>query len=343
MERFASTAKSEIRPMNRGLCATGRRAILVAALAAAVAWSPAVAQYPQKTIRLIVPNVAGGTPDIVARSVEPHLSDGLGQRVVIDNRPGAGGLIAMELAAKAPADGYTLVIGGTSTFAIAPAIHGNNAKYDARRDFSHVGTLVRSRLILVAHPSFPSRNLSEVLALARQRPGAINYGSSGNGTAPHMFGELFKHSAGIRLQHVPYKGGPQSLTALIAGEVELLVGQIPPVTPHIQSGRVRPLAVSGATRATALPEVPTFDEGGVKQLDVGIWYSVAGPAGLPPEITGRINKIINGALANPVLLARLASEGLEPLPSTPEEVGKFLQADIPRWAEAVRLSGAKPD
>jgi tripartite-type tricarboxylate transporter receptor subunit TctC len=316
---------------------------LLAGLAAVVAAHQALAQYPQKTIRLIVPNVAGGTPDIVARSMEPYLSDGLGQRVVVDNRPGAGGLIAMELATKAPADGYTLVIGGTSTFAIAPAIHGNNAKYDATRDFSHVGMLVRSRLILVAHPSFPSRNLGEVLALARKRPGTINYGSSGNGTAPHMFGELFKHYAGIKIQHVPYKGGPQSLTALISGEIELLVGQIPPVTPHIKSGRVRPLAVSGAARSNALPDVPTFQEGGVKHLDVGIWYSVAGPAGLPPDIISRINKVINGALATPALQGRLAGEGLEPLPSTPDEVGKFVRSEVPRWAEAVRLSGAKPD
>jgi tripartite-type tricarboxylate transporter receptor subunit TctC len=318
-------------------------ALLLALSAAVVFSSAASAQYPQKVIRLIVPFVAGGTPDIVARGIEPALSDGLGQRIVIDNRAGAGGLLGTELAARAAADGYTLVIGGTSTFAITPAVHGRNSKYDAARDFSHIGMLARSRMILVGHPSFPARNVKEVIALARRNSGALNYGSSGNGTAPHMFGELFKHYAGINLQHVPYKGGPQSLTALISGEVELLVGQIPPVAPHIKSGRVRPFAVSGAARSAALPDVPTFAESGVRNLDVVVWYSLAAPAGLPEDIVARLGREVGRALGLPATRERFAAEGLEPFPTSPAEAAKFVQAEIPRWAEAVRLSGAKPD
>lgn len=301
------------------------------------------AQYPQRTIRLIVPNVAGGTPDFIARVVEPGLSDALGQRMVVDNRPGAGGLIGTELATKAPADGYTLFIGGTSAFAINPAIQGRNTRFDPLRDFSHIGMIAKSPLILVTHPSLPARNVGELVALARKKPGGLSYASSGNGTSPHMFGEMFKHAAGVDILHVPYKGGPQALTALVSGEVEGLMGQIPPVSPFLKSGRVRGIAVSGTTRSSALPQVPTFEESGLKGLDTVIGYMLSAPAGLPPEIVAKLNRDLNRVLESSTLRARFASEGLEPYLTTPAEAAGFVRAEIPRWAEAVRLSGAKPD
>jgi len=300
-------------------------------------------QYPDKNIRLIVPYVAGGTPDFISRTIEPVLSSQLGQRVVIDNRPGAGGLIGTELAAKSTADGYTLVVGGTSNFCVTPALQRKNKRYDVMEDFLHVALLAQAQLLVVSHPSVPAKSIKELIELAKSHPGKLSYASSGNGTTPHMLGELFKHATGLKIQHIPYKGGPQAWTAVVSGEVELLVGQVQQAIPQVKAGRIKPHAVFGAKRSASLPNVPIFNEVGITGLDVTIWYSIAAPAKAPAEVVTKLNGEMAKALASADVVAKLTGGGLEILPSTPAEATKFIRAEIPRWAEAVRISGAKVD
>lgn len=320
------------------------RAIIVTFVAFSVVFSQhSWAQYPEKTVRFIVPYVAGGTPDFIARVIEPVLSSRLGQRVVIDNRPGAGGLLGTEIAAKSAPDGYTLVVGGTSSFCLTPVLQAKNKKYDVMGDFTHVALLAQAQLLVVSHPSVPAKNLKELIALAKAHPGKLSYASSGNGTTPHILGELFKHAAGLKVQHIPYKGGPQAWTAVISGEVELLVGQVQQAIPQLNAGRIRAYAVFGTKRSPALPNIPSFDELGVKRLDVSVWYSIAAPAKTPVAIVRQLNREINNALSVPDVKTKLNAAGLDPLPSTPEESAQFVGSEIPRWAEAVRISGAKVD
>lgn len=330
---------------SRNLSLLLRRTLLVPLIAAPFSFMglSAAQQYPDKNIRLIVPYVAGGTPDFISRTIEPTLSSQLGQRVVIDNRPGAGGLIGTELASKSTADGYTLVVGGTSNFCVTPALQGKNKRYDAMEDFSHVALLAQAQLLVVSHPSVPAKSIKELIELAKSHPGKLSYASSGNGTTPHMLGELFKHATGLKIQHIPYKGGPQAWTSVISGEVELLVGQVQQAIPQVKAGRIRAHAVFGAKRSASLPNVPSFNEVGIKGLDVTIWYSIAAPAKAPAEIVNRLNSEIGKALASADVVSRLTRGGLEILPSTPGEAAKFIRDEIPRWAEAVRISGAKVD
>jgi tripartite-type tricarboxylate transporter receptor subunit TctC len=301
------------------------------------------AQYPAKPVRLIIPFVAGGAPDFIARAIEPRLSEGLGQRVFVDNRPGAGGTLAGELAARAPADGYTLILGGVSIFAIAPALHGSKLRYDPVNDFAHVSLIARSPVILVAHPSLPARTLMDLIALAKRRPGQLNYASSGTGTPNHLIGELFGMQAGIDIRHVPYKGGPPALVGLVGGEVSLHMGQIPPVAPFLKAGRVRALAVSGVARSAALPDVPTFTEAGTPGLDATSWSSLAAPAGTSNEIVQVLNREIVRVLGLADVRQRLAGEGQEVAHSSPGELVAFLRSEIARWSKAVKASGATVD
>jgi tripartite-type tricarboxylate transporter receptor subunit TctC len=305
--------------------------------------SPSFAQYPEKPIRLIVPFVAGGTPDFIVRTLEPALGGRLGQRVVIDNRPGAGGLIGTELAARAAPDGYTLLAGGTAAFCVTPALQAKNRRYDAVRDFAHVAALADSQLLVVSHPSLPATNVKALVALAARHPDKLSYASSGNGTTPHMLGELFKHHARIRIQHVPYKGGPQAWTAIVGGEVELLVGQVQQAIAQLGAGRLRAQAVFGSKRSSALPAVPTFAESGIEGLEVTIWYSIAAPAGTADAIVARLNREIAEVLGTPEVRKRLTGAGLELLASTPEQTAALVRREVPRWAEAVRVAGARAD
>ncbi|MCW5575127.1 MAG: tripartite tricarboxylate transporter substrate binding protein [Burkholderiales bacterium] len=319
-------------------------AMLVAAYAFALSDSAKAQQpYPEKSIRLIVPYVAGGTPDFIVRAIEPAVSSQLGQRLVIDNRPGAGGLIGTDLAAKSSADGYTLVLGGTSNFCILPALQARNKRFNVMEDFSHIALLAQAQLLVVSHPSLPANSVNELIKLAKSHPGKLRYASSGNGTTPHMLGELFKNVTGLNVQHVPYKGGPQAWTAVVSGEVELLIGQVQQAIPHAQTGRVRPYAVFGAKRSNSLPKVPSFSEAGIQGLEIAIWYSIAAPAKTSTEIVNVLNNAINNALSSSEVDARLNKGGLDILRSTPEEAARFTQSEIPRWADAVRISGAKVD
>jgi len=322
-------------------CRAGRAVLVLAGALAAL--HAGAAEYPEKPIRLVVGNVAGGTPDFVARAIEPVLSSRLGQRLIVDNRPGAGGLVGTEAVARAAPDGYTLLVGGTSAFCLTPALQAKNNRYDAMRDFTHVAMLADSQLLVVSHPSVPAKNARELVDLAKRSPGKLSYASSGNGTTPHILGELFRHHARIAVQHIPYKGGPQAWTAVVGGEVELLVGQVQQAIPQVAAKRVRAHAVFGAKRSPALPDVPTFAESGLKGLDVTIWYSLAAPAGTPAPIVERLNREIANALAAPEPLTRLREAGVTPVTSTPQETTEFVRREIPRWAEAVRISNAQID
>lgn len=304
---------------------------------------PAHAQYPQKPVRLIVPYVPGGSPDSVARLLEPRLSAALGQRIVIDNRPGAGGSLGTELAAKAAPDGYNLVLTGVGPLAISTALNSEQTRYDALKDFAYVAVVASSPLILVTHFSLPVRKLKDLITLARRRPGQLSYSSAGNGTPNHLVGEMFKYRLGLEIRHIPYKGGPPALVALISGETELHMGQIPPVAPYLSARRVRALAVSGEKRALALPDIPTFGESGVAGLHVTSWYLLAAPARTPAEIVQALNRELTHMLAIPDVRSRMVAQGTEPVGSTPEEALRFVRDQLPKWAEAVKLSGARID
>jgi len=300
-------------------------------------------QYPDKPIRMVVPFVAGGTPDYIARSLEPVLTSQLGQRVIVDNRPGAGGLVGTEIVARSDPDGYTLVLGGTPTFCVTPVLQAKNKKFDVMQDFAHIALLAQAQLLVATHPSLPTKNIRELMALAKRHPGKLTYASSGNGTTPHMLGSLFTHHAGLDIRHIPFKGGPQAWTAVISGEVDLIIGQVQQAIPLIKAGRIKSLAMFGPKRAPSLPDVPTFDEAGIKHLDVVAWYSVAAPGKTPATIVTRLNNEIAKSLQNADVKARLTAGGLDALPSTSDETTKFIRAEIPRWAEAVRISGTKVD
>ncbi|MCC7484047.1 MAG: tripartite tricarboxylate transporter substrate binding protein [Burkholderiales bacterium] len=315
----------------------------VAAACALVFPQHAGAQYPQKPVQLVVPFVAGGTPDFIARVLEPGLSSQLGQRVFIDNRPGAGGLIGTEFAARAAPDGHTLVVGGNTTFCVTPALQHRNKRYDVMEDFVHIALLAEAQLLLVSHPSLPARNIRSLVTLAKRHPGKLTYASSGNGTSPHILGELFKHATGLGVQHVPYRGGPQAWTAVISGEVALAVGQVNQAMPHLGAGRVRAYAVFGGKRSPALPDIPTFQESGIEGLRVSVWYSLATPARTPPAIVNRLNTVVNASLSAPDVKAALHRAGLTAYSATVQETTGFVRAEIPRWLEAVRISGAKVD
>ena len=320
-------------------------AFLVGSSAAIIAggcWA-ASSDYPNRPVRIVVPFVAGGVPDFITRVLGPRLAERIGQPVVVDNRPGAGGKLGTEYAATTAPDGYTLVIAGNSNFGITPALHQKNIGYNPAQSFSQIARIGESRAILVTHPSFPARTVRQLIDYAKQRPDFLNYGSSGNGTTPHLFGEMFKYRAGgLKIRHVPYRGGPQALTAIVSGEVEILMGQIAPVRPFLQSGRVRALAVSGHSRSAALPKVPTFGEAGVPGMDATIWYVFAAPAGTPREIIATLNGAVNDLMRQTNVREQLAHQGIEATrPLTPEEATAFVRAEMPRWAEAVRLSGAR--
>jgi len=333
----------EARVRNRSKA--GSWLVILPAAGFALACATASADYPDKPVRIIVPYVAGGVPDFITRVIGPELTKQIGQQIVVDNRPGAGGKLGTEVAAATTGDGYTLVIGGSSSFGVTPALQGKKLGYDPVRSFAHIARVGESRAILVTHPSLPVRTVKDLVALAKRRPNDLNYGSSGNGTMPHIFGEMFKHYAGgLKIRHIPYRGGPQALAAIVSGEVEILMGQIAPVSPFLSADRVRALAVSGTQRSGALPNVPTFAEAGVKGLEATTWYVFSAPAGTPATIIARLNGDINRIMQDRGVRRRLAAKGVEATPpAKPAEVDKFVKDEMSRWAVAVRLSGARVD
>ena len=296
--------------------------------------------YPSKPIRLVVGFTPGGGVDINARLLAPKLTEYFGQQIIVENRPGAGTNIANEFVAKSAPDGYTLLI-NTAALVINMALY-SKLNYDATRDFAGVSIFSVSPNIMVVHSSVPVRSVKELVALARAKPGALNYSSSGAGTTQHLSAELFNVRNKIKIVHVPYRGTAPSLTALIGGEVDMSFANIPAIYQHVVSGRLRPLASTGPKRAERLPQVPTMREAGV-DMEVLVWYGVFAPKATPRDVIVKLSEAINRAARSPDVRQRLIEMGAEPVSNTPEEFDKMVAAERTQWADIVRLSGAKAE
>ncbi len=303
-----------------------------------LAWVQAAdtSNYPAKPIRVIAPSSPGSGVDIVSRLVAQKLGANLGQQVVVENRAGAGGNLGAEVAAKAAPDGYTLFM-ATPSHAINPALY-RKLNYDSIRDFSPVGLVMTGQYVLVAHPSLPAKSVKELIALARARPGQLNYASAGNGNATHLAGELLKSLAKVDIVHVAYKGSGPALVDLISGQVHFMFPNLVNSLPHIATGRLRALAVTGAKRATAAPLIPTLIEAGVPGYTVMSWYGMLAPAGTPQAVIGRLNSELVKVLRSPDVKERLAGQGADPAEGTPEEFSAFLREEIAKWGKVVKAA-----
>jgi tripartite-type tricarboxylate transporter receptor subunit TctC len=313
---------------------------LGAAQAASPDPSPAQAPagYPSRPIRLIVPFPPGGSTDILARALGEKLAQGLGQPMVIDNRPGAGGSIGAEAAARAAPDGHTLMMGHLGTLAANPAIY-KNLPYDPVKSFAPVSLMAIVPSVLVVNPSLPVASAAELIAYAKTHPGKLAYGSAGNGSTSHLTTEYFKLITGTDILHVPYKGVGPMLTDLVSGQLSIGLNGAPAVMAHVNSGRLRALAVTSLKRLEALPQVPTLDEAGVHGFDAAGWYGVVAPAGTPQPIVARLNSEIARAMRTPELRSRLDSEGALPVAGTPEEFAAFIRTEIARWDAVLKRAG----
>ena len=314
-------------------------AALVVASHAALAQG--AAGFPSKPIRLVLPYPPGGGTDTIARPLSQRLSESFKQQVVVDNRGGASGNIGMELVAKSPPDGHTIVFALTAQLAVNPALY-RKIPYDPVRDFEPITLLASGPYVLVVHPSLPVKSVKELIALARARPNQITYASSGNGSGGHLANELLDSMSGVRMLHVPYKGGGPALVDLLAGNVQVLFSTYLSSKPHIETGRVRALAVSTAKRLSGV-DLPTVAEAGVPGYDAGVWYAFLAPAGTPREIIGRLNAEIVRAAAHPDMKALLARAAIEPIGSTPEELAKFMKSEIAKWAKVVKDANVQVD
>jgi tripartite-type tricarboxylate transporter receptor subunit TctC len=300
------------------------------------------AAYPDRPIRLVVPAAPGGAIDVVGRIVGVKLSDVLLQNVVIDNRAGANNIIGTEIAARSPADGYTLLItAGAHT--INPAVY-KKLPYDALRDFAPISHICNSGgLVIVVHPSFGARSLTQLIEMARASPGKIVYGSAGFGNSTHLASELFQMMAHVKFIHVPYKGAGPAVNDLLGGQIPLMFGPSPVVVPMVQAGRLRPLAFTGLKRSSQLPDLPTVDEAGVKGYENSGWYGLYGPRGTPKAVVARVNAAILEVLQMPDTRARFAALNLEPIGSSPEEFARFLKADLEKYAAIAKAAGIVPE
>ena len=316
---------------------------LGAALAAVFIAGAVHAQpYPTKPIRFIVPQAAGGSTDILSRTVGQKLSERLGQQVVMDNRPGANGIIGTELVAKAQPDGYTLLAGGTGTIAINVSLY-EKIPYDPIKNFEPVALIAYSTSVLVVHPSVPAKRIGDLVALARSRPGELRYASAGSGSSPHLSAEMFKTMAGVNLVHVPYKGSTPGVTATLTGETSLMFTGIASALAHIKAGRLRALSVNGPKRSAALPDVPTASESGLPGFEVDFWIGMLASAGTPRAIVSRLNTEVNGIIGQDDVRERLVALGTDPVGGTVEQFAAVIRADIAKWAKAIKASGAKAE
>jgi tripartite-type tricarboxylate transporter receptor subunit TctC len=321
---------------------TNTTVAVVAALAAITTCSAAWGQaYPGKPVRVIVALAAGSGADIATRIVAPKLAEALGQQFVVENRGGAGGNIGVELAARAAPDGYTLLMIAAGQ-TINPALYAR-LSYDLEKDFVPIGMLGSAPLVLVVHPSLPVKTLAEFIAFAKSHPGQVHYGSSGNGSTPHLAAELFRSQVGIRLVHVPYKGSPQAVTDLVGGQVGMMMAAPSTVMPNARAGRLRALAVASATRSAAAAEVPTMAEAGVPGFEAGTWFGMLAPAGTSPEIVNRVSRELVAALRHQDVRERFAAQGMDPRTATPAEFGTFMRNEIAKWGKAVKASGVRLD
>lgn len=311
------------------------------ALGLALAAGAAAQGFPQKSIRILVGFPPGGTSDILARTIASRLGPAIGQPVVVENRAGAAGNIAAEAVARSTPDGYTLMM-ATTSLAISQGLYAK-LTFDLLKDFTPVTHAVNYTNLLVVQPSLEVNSVADLIALVKAKPGAIHYGSAGNGTPPHMTGEMFKSYTGTDLQHIPYKGGAPAISDLLAGQIKVLFDNVPPLLPHVKAGRMRPLAVTSLKRIAVLPEVPTLDEAGLKGFDSVGWNGVLAPAGTPREVVAKLSQEIARVLAIPEIREQLLSQGAEPVGSTPEAYGAWLANEVRKWARVVKESGAKVD
>lgn len=323
----------------QGLRRSGTKTVAQAAAAAILllwgAFPQAYGQnYPAKPVRIIAASSPGSGVDIVTRIIAQKLSEQLGQQVIVDNRAGAGGNLGAEIAAKAPPDGYTLFM-ASPAHAINTGLY-RRLTYDLVRDFAPVTLVTMGQYVIVVHPSLPVKSVKELIALARARPGQLNYASAGNGNATHLAGELFNKLARVNLVHVPYKGSGPALTDLIGGQVQLMFSNLVAAMPHVKSGRLRALAVAGEKRTSAAPELPTVAEAGLPGYAVISWFGVFAPAATPREIVARLNQELVRAMSAPDMHERLAGEGADPATNTPEAFAAFIKAEIAKWTRVIR-------
>ncbi len=316
-----------------------RRIFVMAALVLATTLAQAQ-DYPTRSITLVVPYSAGGGNDVISRIVAEHMSKTLGRQIVIENRGGAGGTIATRAVAKAPPDGYTLVIGGTGTLAVNPTLY-SNAGYDPRKDFAPVGLIATSALVILVHPKVEARSVEELIALARKEPGKLNYASAGPGSGIHLAAELFASMSGIKLAHVPYRGSSPALNDLLGGHVDIYFSSLPPAVGITAQGKVRALAVTGLARSHIFPDLPTVAEAGLPGYEAVLHYGIAAPAGTPRPIIDKLNAALRKALAAPETKALLVNTGAEPLPSTPEEYAADIDREETKWSRIVKAVGVK--
>lgn len=317
---------------------------LAASLAfAALAPQSAVAQaYPVKPLRLIVPYAPGGATDIISRAAAIEMSKSLGQAVSVDNRPGAGGNLGSEMAARSAPDGYTMVMSASSLHGITPFLY-SKLTYDPNKDLVPVIVLASFSNVLVVNPAVKANSVKELIALAKAQPGRLSYASAGSGSTIHMSAEMFKHMLGLDITHIPYKGSGPALTDLMGGQVQMMFDNIPSSISHIRSGKLRALATTGAKRAAALPDLPTMAEAGVPGYESGAWFGLTVPAGTPKEIIARLNAEGQKATKSPEFIKRMSDLGYEIVGGTPEQMAAMIKDEIQRWGPIVKASGAKVD
>ena len=306
-----------------------------------LAWVPSWAQsvYPVKPVRIVVPFAPSGPVDILARTLAPKFSEAMGQMFIVDNRAGSGSIIGSDMVAKSPPDGYTLLV-TSSSMGINPSIYPK-MPYDPVKDFTAISQIAASSLIVVIHPSIPARSIKELIKLSKSHPGQMIYASSGAGSAPHLAAELFLSMAGLKMVHVPYKGASPATIDLMAGHTSLMFNNMLSGVPNVQSGRLRALAVTGAHRTSALPELPTVAESGVVGYEATTWYAMFAPARLPRDLNDKLNRELVASLKIPDIKTRLASLGVDPFPSSPEALSSYLQSEIIKWQKVAKASGAK--
>jgi tripartite-type tricarboxylate transporter receptor subunit TctC len=314
--------------------------LLAAALAAPIfGWAQGA--YPNRPVKIVVGFPPGSAADVVARIVAARMGEGLGQPLIVENRPGAGSNIAAEGVVRAPADGYTLLF-GTIANTINTSL-SKNLTFDFVRDLAPVAPLASVPNLLVVHPSLDARNVQQLIVAAKAKPGGILYGSSGNGTGPHLSGELFNLMTGVKLVHVPYKGSPQAMTDLLAGRVQLMFAPASTALPHIKAGTLRALASSGAQRAGAAPDLPTIAESGLPGFDTSLWFGLLAPVATPREIVDRLNREVARVLAEPAVRSQFAAQGIDVMSGTPEQFAAHIREETAKWARVVQASGAKID